>query len=130
MYRSRFYHVRRAHRSGRYTRAVAQMNGTPKKPRNELASLHERSGSIRLALGMALVRFLLAPDWLAAICLLVSCPILQSEEAAVVLRGLFVEARMQHAAEDASILQSHLDVLEYAQKYGVEWALKMLLRSV
>ncbi len=72
-----------------------------------------------MELGLALLRFFLAPDWAAACAVLQHHPILFTQPAIEILSYLEDESQAQQATEDAAILRSHLAVLQYARDNGV-----------
>lgn len=127
MYHSRLRRAQRACHFDRYMRTVAGLDS------NGLGAVaygnvpRQQPDAAKLEIGIALARFVLAPDWLTACCALVCYPILQSEAVMMVLRDALLEARRQQNTSDAVILQSYLEVLEYVQKYGARQAIKMLL---
>lgn len=74
---------------------------------------------VNMELGLALLRFFLAPDWDAACAVLRQHPILFTQQAIEILNYLVDESQAQQTTEDSAIVQSHLSVLQYARDNGI-----------
>ncbi len=125
------YYSRHPYRPRRLMREhlLARGHGdAPELLRSE-APISQHSFPTRLQIGLALARFLVAPDWLTAACLLVSCPLLLQECVVAVLRNLALEASVRNDPTDAACLQTHVELIEYAQRFGVKKTLEMVLQS-
>ena len=86
--------------------------------RRQVTHVHE-SLLFNMELGLALLRFFLAPDWDTACVVLRQHPILFTQQAVEVLSYLVNESQTQQATEDSTIVQSHLSVLRYARDNGI-----------
>lgn len=96
--------------------------------RRQVAHVSE-SLLFNMELGLALLKFFIAPDWPAACAVLRQHPILFTDPAIEILHYLTDESQAQQASEDADIVQSHLAVLHYARDNGINAVLAELRQS-